>query len=120
MSSLSSRWLRWQRYGFWCGFAPGDKRSVIVSAAVTFAQLRSFATVARLGSVTGAAHALGVSEPAVSSAIAALRRDLGDVLFTRVATGVRLTPGGERLAATAAEILTLEERARHEVGEARG
>src|SRR3954466_10244919 len=120
MSSLSSRWLRWQRYGFWCGFAPGDKRSVIVSAAVTFAQLRSFATVARLGSVSAAAGALGVSEPAVSAAVAALRRDLGDPLFVRAGTGIRLTAGGERLAARAAEILGLEDRARREVREARG
>ena len=45
---------------------------------MTFAQLQSFATVARLGSVQAAARALGVSEPSVSGAIAALRRDLDD------------------------------------------
>jgi DNA-binding transcriptional LysR family regulator len=87
---------------------------------VTFAQLRSFATVARMGSVSSAAEALGVSEPAVSSAIAALRRDLGDPLFVRVRGGVRLTPGGERLAAAAAEIIGVEDRLRREVGEGRG
>ena len=87
---------------------------------MTFAQLRSFATVARLGSVSGAADALGVSEPAVSSAVAALRRDLGDALFVRVGGGIRLTAGGERLAAAAAEIIGLEDRLRREVGEARG
>jgi len=87
---------------------------------VTFAQLRSFATVARTGSLTAAAAALGVTEPAVSSAIAALRRDLGDSLFVRAGSGIRLTPGGERLAAAAAEILGLEDRLRREVGEARG
>jgi DNA-binding transcriptional LysR family regulator len=87
---------------------------------VTFAQLRSFATVARTGSVTAAADALGVSEPAVSAAVAALRRDLGDELFVRAGAGIRLTPGGERLAATAAEILGLADRVRREVREARG
>jgi LysR family transcriptional regulator, low CO2-responsive transcriptional regulator len=87
---------------------------------VTFAQLRSFATVARIGSVSAAADVLGVSEPAVSSAVAALRRDLGDELFVRVGNGIRLTPGGERLAATAAEMLGLEDRVRREIGEARG
>ncbi|MBI5104760.1 MAG: LysR family transcriptional regulator [Solirubrobacterales bacterium] len=87
---------------------------------MTFAQLRSFATVARLGSVSAAAEALGVSEPAVSSAVASLRRDLGDALFVRAGHGIRLTPGGERLAATSAEILGLEDRLRHEVREARG
>lgn len=87
---------------------------------MTFGQLRSFATVARLGSVSAAAAALGVSEPAVSAAVAALRRDLGDALFVRVAGGIRLTPGGERLAAAAAEMLGLEDRLRREVREARG
>ena len=87
---------------------------------MTFAQLRAFATVARLGGVTAAAQALGVSEPAVSAAVAALRRDLGDVLFVRARGGIRLTPGGERTAAAAAEILGLEDRLRREVGEARG
>jgi DNA-binding transcriptional LysR family regulator len=87
---------------------------------VTFAQLRSFATVARLGSLTAAARVLGVSEPAVASAVAALRRDLGDGLYIRSSGGIRLTPGGERLAAAAAEIIGLEDRLRREVGEARG
>ena len=87
---------------------------------MTFAQLRSFATVARLGSVSAAADALGVTEPAVSAAVASLRRDLGDTLFVRAGNGILLTPGGERLAAAAAEIIGLEYRLRREVGEARG
>jgi LysR family transcriptional regulator, low CO2-responsive transcriptional regulator len=87
---------------------------------VTFTQLRAFATVARVGSLSAAAQVLGVTEPAVSSAVASLRRDLGDPLFVRVRGGVRLTPGGERLAAAAAEILGLEDRMRREVREARG
>jgi DNA-binding transcriptional LysR family regulator len=87
---------------------------------VTFTQLRAFATVARLGSLSAAAQVLGVTEPAVSSAVASLRRDLGDPLFVRARGGIRLTPGGERLAAAAAEILGLEDRMRREVREARG
>jgi LysR family transcriptional regulator, low CO2-responsive transcriptional regulator len=87
---------------------------------VTFAQLRAFATVARLGSVSAAAATLGVSEPAVSAAVASLRRDLDDALFVRAGNGIRLTAGGERLAAAAAEIIGLEGRLRREVGEARG
>src|SRR3954469_901389 len=70
--------------------------------------------------MSAAADALDVSEPAVSAAVAALRRDLGDALFVRAGTGIRLTPGGERLAARAAEIVGLEDRLRHEVREARG
>src|SRR4029450_9198452 len=40
---------------------------------VTLTQLGAFVLVARLGSVKAAATALGVSEPAVSQALAALR-----------------------------------------------
>jgi molybdate transport repressor ModE-like protein len=87
---------------------------------MTFAQLRSFATVARLGSVTASARELGVSEPAVSAAIAILRREFGDELFVRASGGVRLTPGGARLAAAANEILGLADRARRAVDEANG
>lgn len=87
---------------------------------MTFTQLRAFATVARLGSLTAAARALGVTEPAVAAALAALRRDLGDPLYVRAHAGVRLTPGGERLAAAAAEILGLEDRLRREVSAAGG
>jgi LysR family transcriptional regulator, low CO2-responsive transcriptional regulator len=82
---------------------------------VTFRQLQSFSEVARLRSVTGAANALGVSEPAVSLAVGALRRELGDDLFVRGAHGLVLTPGGERLAEAAAEILALAQLARDDV-----
>jgi len=87
---------------------------------VTFKQLRCFSTVARLGSVKAAARELGVSEPAVSEAVAALRRDLDDPLLVRAGGGLELTAGGRRLAALAAEILALEDRARTEVRTARG
>jgi DNA-binding transcriptional LysR family regulator len=87
---------------------------------MTFAQLQSFAMVARLGSVKAAARALGVSEPAVSEAIGALRRDLGVDLFVRAGGGISLTPGGARLATRAAEILGLTHQVRRELSEARG
>jgi DNA-binding transcriptional LysR family regulator len=87
---------------------------------MTFAQLQAFSTVARLGSVKAAAVSLGISEPAVSSAIAALRRDLGDELFVRCNGGLSLTPGGARLASSAAELLGLADRARRSVVEAQG
>ena len=52
---------------------------------MTLTQLEAFVLVARLGSVKAAAAALGVSEPAVSSALAALRQHLGDPLVSRTA-----------------------------------
>jgi DNA-binding transcriptional LysR family regulator len=87
---------------------------------VTLGQLESFLMVARLGSVKAAAHALAVSEPAVSGAVAALRRDLGDELFVRAAGGIELTAGGRRLAAAAAEMLGVMDQARREIRAARG
>lgn len=87
---------------------------------MTLGQLESFVTVARLGSVKAAARALGVSEPAVSAAVAALRRDLGDDLFVRAGGGIELTAGGRRLAATAAEMLGLMDQARREIRATRG
>ena len=85
---------------------------------MTFTQLRTFAMVAELGSLRAAAAALGVSEPAVSTAVSALRADLGDPLFVRTATGISLTPGGRALAARARELVRLADRTRREVGEA--
>lgn len=85
---------------------------------MTLTQLRVFVAVARKGSVKAAAKLLGVTEPAVSGAIAALRRELGDVLFTRAAGGINLTPGGRRLAVGAAEIVGLAEETRSRVREA--
>ncbi|MCW3063821.1 MAG: transcriptional regulator, LysR family [Solirubrobacterales bacterium] len=67
-----------------------------------------------------AAVELGVSEPSVSGAVAALRRELGDELYVRKADGIGLTPGGRRLATGAAEILGLADWARRAVREARG
>lgn len=85
---------------------------------MTFTQLRTFALVAELGSLQAAAAALGVSEPAVSAAVAALRTDLGDPLFRRTGTGIRLTPGGRALAARARELVRLADRTRREVASA--
>ncbi|MCW2634252.1 MAG: LysR family transcriptional regulator [Blastococcus sp.] len=85
---------------------------------MTFTQLRTFALVAELGSLRAAASALGVSEPAVSASIAALRSDLGDPLFRRTASGIALTPGGRALAGRARELVRLAERTRREVASA--
>lgn len=87
---------------------------------MTLSQLRAFVLVARLGSVRAAASELGVSEPAVSGAIAALRKELGDDLYVRAGGGLTVTAGGRRLAARAVEILGLAEAARREVADARG
>jgi DNA-binding transcriptional LysR family regulator len=87
---------------------------------MTLAQLQSFVLVARLGSVKAAAAQLEVTEPAVSVAVAALRKELGDELFVREGRGIALTNGGRRLSALASEILSLAEQARRSVHESPG
>ena len=85
---------------------------------MTLSQLRTFLTVARLGTVRAAARALEVSEPAISGAVGALRRELGDALYVRSGGVIELTPGGRRLASAASSILDLEEEARRAIGAA--
>jgi DNA-binding transcriptional LysR family regulator len=87
---------------------------------LTLSQLRTFLAVARLGSVKAAALALEVSEPAVSGAVGALRRELDDDLYVRSGGRLRLTPGGRRLATAAGEILALADDTRRAVREAGG
>ena len=87
---------------------------------MTLTQLGAFVLVARLGSVTGAARALGVSEPAVSQALGALRRHLGDELVVREASGMVLTPGGRRLVAIASQMVSLGTEAEAAIRAARG
>jgi LysR family transcriptional regulator, low CO2-responsive transcriptional regulator len=82
---------------------------------VTFGQLRTFAALARTGSVRAAAAELAVTQPAVSAAVAALERDLGCELVTRDGRGLRLTEQGGVLARHAAELLALADQARREV-----
>src|ERR1700724_223839 len=87
---------------------------------MTLTQLNAFVLVARLGSVTAAANALGVSEPAVSQALTALRQHLGDQLVTRGPSGMTLTPGGSRLLSTASQIVVLGAEAHAAVRAAQG
>jgi DNA-binding transcriptional LysR family regulator len=78
---------------------------------MTLRQLACFATVARLGSVKAAARELGISEPAVSAAVGALRGELDDELYHREGHGLVLTAQGQRLASLATEIGALAGRA---------
>ncbi|PRH80538.1 LysR family transcriptional regulator [Streptomyces solincola] len=66
------------------------------------ALLRTFVTVHRAGSFTRAAALLGLSQPAVTSQIRTLERQLGRPLFLRQARGVTPTTIGDELAQRAA------------------
>ncbi|MEU9560975.1 LysR family transcriptional regulator [Streptomyces sp. NPDC048161] len=85
------------------------------------ALLRTFVTVHRAGSFTRAAALLGLSQPAVTSQIRTLERQLGRPLFVRRARGVTPTTIGDELAHRAAPHLdALVEIAETELGEESG
>lgn len=87
---------------------------------MTLTQLGAFVLIARLGSVKEAARALNVSEPAVSQALTALRRHLGDPLLVRGPGGMTLTEGGARLLPIASQMVVLGAEAEGAVRAAQG
>ena len=87
---------------------------------MTLTQLEAFVLVSRLGSVTAAARILGVSEPAVSSALAALRQQLGDPLITKTPTGMTLSAAGQRFVPIASQIVGLAAEGHSVIRQAHG
>lgn len=87
---------------------------------MTLTQLSAFILVARLGSVKDAAKVLGVSEPAVSQALSALRQHLDDQLISRSNNGMTLTSGGGRLLPIASQMVALGAEAEAAVRAAQG
>lgn len=72
--------------------------------------LRLFYYVAETGSVTKAAARLRISQPAVTSQIKRLEKDLGLPLCSPSCRGISLTPFGTELAKQAGNLFTYEER----------
>ncbi|WP_441250917.1 LysR family transcriptional regulator [Kitasatospora sp. McL0602] len=69
--------------------------------------LRTFCAVIQTGSFTKAAHRLGYSQSSVTSQMRALERELGQQIFQRLPTGVRLTAAGATLRGYSRQLLTL-------------
>ncbi|MFE4950169.1 LysR family transcriptional regulator [Leifsonia sp. NPDC056665] len=72
--------------------------------------LECFNTVARLGTVSAAAAALSVTQPAVSKQIARLESELAVRLFHRTPTGMTTTSAGETLLELGDDVLSRFER----------
>ncbi len=72
----------------------------------TFAQLRSFEAVARLGGITKAAQALHLTQPTVSTQLRELAESVGIALLAPAGRGVQLTDAGRDLLATVTHMFT--------------
>lgn len=87
---------------------------------ITPQQLRAFETTARLLSVTRAAEAMHLSQPTVSMQIKELAAAIGEPLFEYSARRLRLTPAGETLQQTVAELIDCWQRFEANLNEQRG
>lgn len=86
----------------------------------TLRQLRALAATIRTGTVTAAAHELGVTPPAVSLQLKQLEEFAALPLLERVEGGMRATDAGRALAETVARIEALLLEAADTVEELRG
>ncbi|MGF1480144.1 MAG: LysR family transcriptional regulator [Cyanophyceae cyanobacterium] len=75
--------------------------------SLKISQLRTLVEVAEQGNFSEAALQLGVSQSAVSHAIATLEEELGVLLFNRGRQGASPTPIGERMIVQARQVLAL-------------
>ena len=77
--------------------------------------LRYFLAVAEEGNITRASERLHVSQPALSTQLAALEDELGQKLFERGARGIELTEKGVALKRRADDLVDLAERIEAEI-----
>lgn len=91
---------------FPCHFHDARERD---GAPVNLGHLTTFLTVADSGSLTAAAQALFITQPAVSHQIKALEIDLGVKLFVRQKKGMALTAEGEELRAASRNVIRAAE-----------
>jgi LysR family nitrogen assimilation transcriptional regulator len=82
---------------------------------ITLRQLRYFVEIAQSRSFSRAAERLRVAQPALSQNISSLEDSLGAKLFERHARGVELSPAGQRLLASASDILARTDALKNEI-----
>lgn len=91
---------------------------------MTFAQLEVFAALAKMGSFSRTAAALGITQSAVSHALKQLETELGILLVQRAGAAPTLTEAGAKMLKRANDILqqkeALQQEADYERGIARG
>ncbi|PID15317.1 LysR family transcriptional regulator [Sporosarcina sp. P34] len=79
-----------------------------------------FSTVVELGSLTKAGETIGLSQSAVSHAIASLESEWGFTLLNRDRSGIQLTSNGERILTYIREILKWNEELGQEIASING
>ncbi len=84
---------------------------------MNIAQLRTFVAVVEHRSFSGAARALGISQPAVTMQVQALEADLGVTLLDRAYRSVDLTEAGRALLPYARKVLAELDDARDAIAE---
>jgi len=83
-------------------------------------RLRGFYWAAQLGSVSGAAQMIHVTQSAISHQLRSLERELGTKLYERSKRGIALTPDGERLVLYARKVVHAVDDLRSDFAENRG
>jgi molybdate transport repressor ModE-like protein len=83
-------------------------------------RLQVLRAVAREGSLSAAARALGYTQPAISHHVARLEEEVGTALLTRLGRGVRLTDAGVALVEHADAVLSRLSAAEEEVASIAG
>jgi molybdate transport repressor ModE-like protein len=83
-------------------------------------RMQMLSAVARAGSVSAAARALGYTQPAVSHHIARLEEEVGTALITRLGRGVQLTDAGHALVEHADAVLSRLSAAEEDIAEIAG
>lgn len=86
-----------------------QRKGTNVIAKLNLDQMIAFLTVVRLGSISKAAHALNLTQPAVTTRIRNLETGLRAELFERRSTGIVLTKRGGLLVRHAEQIEQLSE-----------
>ncbi|MFD1703886.1 MULTISPECIES: LysR family transcriptional regulator [Methylopila] len=87
-----------------------------MSQTPNWEHLRAFLSVARAGTLSGAAVALGVKHSTVSRHVTALEEATRARLFERTPSGLALTPAGERLLEAAEAVENQIHLAQEEIG----
>ncbi|MGG1661536.1 LysR family transcriptional regulator [Brevibacillus sp. NRS-1366] len=87
---------------------------------MSLSKFEVFMTVIESGSLTRAGEMLGLTQSAVSHAIASLEREYGFPILTRGRTGISLTSNGERLLPYMREMLRGHERMQQEIAAING